>query len=162
MSSHRLSTFLMLFESKLFLQRTLRSRDKDPNWESQCAAPFLSFYFLFWQKTISSCSKDRIFGPDMCQLYCLSAFLIFYKHILFLQEIRGPRNKHLLLLRQRVTRARQTQQTSPGQIPEICSECRWQLIDRIQDSLRELGCPDPGQSFGRGVLSSPEALDVKT
>ena len=50
----------------------------------------------------------------------------------------------------------------PGQIPEIRSECRWQLIDRIQDSLRELGYPNPGHSFGRGVLSSPEAPEVSS
>ena len=42
-----LSTFLMFFEKNTFLQRTTSSRDKGPNWESQCAAPLLSFYFLF-------------------------------------------------------------------------------------------------------------------
>ena len=153
---------MVFFRKNQFLQRTISSRDKGPNWESQCAAPLLSFYFLFLQKTISSRDKGRNFRSQYAAPLLSFYFLIFYKHILSLQRARGLRNKHVLLLLLRVTRARQTQQTSPGQIPEIRSECRWQLIDRIQDSLRELGYLNPGQSFGRGVLSSPEAPEVKT
>ena len=141
----------MFFQKFRFLQRTISSRDKGPNWESQCAAPILSFYFLFLKKTISSCNKGRNFRSQYAAPLLSFYLLIFYKHILFLQRIRGLSNKYLLLLLQRVTRARQTQQTRPGQILEIRSECRWQLIDRIQDSLRELGYPNPGQSFGRRV-----------
>ena len=49
----------MFYNNILFLQRTISSRDKGPNLGSQYAAPLLSFYFLFLQKTGTLCFVRR-------------------------------------------------------------------------------------------------------